>query len=153
MKKKLNVVFLFMTICLILSCSEDFYEENTQLHSSTGSLVRHLTGNDADRIIKILKTNLILLNPDSNSRTSASYGTVEYSKIIEVIDTLGVENYTFSLKNHPEDDFRTFHNLVVNINEQQRTEIHIVEYKMEQNFAIQYRSDLIGFESFRGTKD
>lgn len=45
---------------------------------------------------------------------------------MEVIDTLGNYNYTFRIINHPEDDYNTFHNLLVNFDE--NSEVYWIKY-------------------------
>lgn len=61
-------------------------------------------------------------------------GEIDYSEITEVIDSLGIANYTFRITNHPADDYKTFHNLVLTSKDSE-LEVHLVKYVMTESLA------------------
>ncbi|HUH51430.1 MAG TPA: hypothetical protein VLZ11_04990 [Flavobacterium sp.] len=69
---------------------------------------------------------------------------------MEVIDTLGIKNYTFKILNHPEDNYKTFHNLVLTEKENS-LEVTVLKYEMSDFFAQQFDNAPETFINFEGT--
>jgi hypothetical protein len=94
-----------------ISCEvqEDALEHQ---HNEKNSRVRFLYGKEALEKAKLLRNQLTLSQEDMAYRTTNN-GTIDYSKIIEIIDTSGVANYTFKVTNHPDDSPNVFHNVVL----------------------------------------
>lgn len=91
---------------------EHYNTENSQFKT------RQIFGDEALQLFNAISPKLAALQKVkflSKSGTSASYniGTVDYSKAVEVIDSLGITNYTFRV-NHTDDSETVFHNLVAN---------------------------------------
>ena len=76
------------------------------------SRVRLLKGAEAEKISNLLSSQLHKLH-NKNLFSKGSPAEIDYSEITEIIDSLGIANYTFRINNHPDDDYRTFHNLVL----------------------------------------
>jgi hypothetical protein len=66
-----------------------------------------------------------------------------------VIDSLGVKNYIFKVTNHPEDDYKTFHNLVMT-DKEGTLELRLMKYAMTSVFAQEYQERLKKIQEFRG---
>lgn len=75
--------------------------------------------------------------------------TIDFNSILQVIDTLGIKNYTFRIINHPNDDYKTFHNLVVT-EIGSEIETTLMKYEMKEEFAQQYNAGLKLFQQFEG---
>ncbi len=69
---------------------------------------------------------------------------------MEAIDTLGIKNYTFKILNHPEDNYKTFHNLVLTEKENS-LEVTVLKYEMSDFFAQQFDNAPETFINFEGT--
>jgi len=92
-----------------------------------------LYGNEALTKTKELNKKYIHtqdLSNNSNFR-SGNNGTIDYTKILEVIDTAGVSNYTFKIINHPEDSPNIFHNLVISQKVNETQERLLIKYENE----------------------
>jgi hypothetical protein len=57
---------------------------------------------------------------------------------MEVQDSIGNKNITFRVKNHPEDDYKTFHNLIMKVSNDGNTSLHLLKYQMTHTFANDY---------------
>ena len=69
------------------------------------------------------------INISNSTFRTQTNGTIDYRKILEVIDTSGVANYTFRVENHPEDNYKIFHNLVLSQNEIGAQEVFIMKHE------------------------
>ena len=113
---------------------------------------KYLEGEEALKIKNLLNSELEKSNQriysKNNSSMRTDYGTIDFSTIMEVIDTIGIKNYTFRIKNHPEEDNDTFFNLVVNVFNEQSL-ILLMRYDMSENYVNQVEEGIItpfGFE-------
>lgn len=75
------------------------------------------------------------------------FGEIDYSEVRQITDQLGVGNYTFRINHHPDDDYYTFHNLVLNEHDG-NMKIYLVKYKMSKSTASKFHENntLEGFE-------
>lgn len=117
MKKIVPKLFLTLfLVSLLARCDteENYLKEN---HNQVNNRTKLLKGQDARNIINQLNSKLRSagLRPiyDENIQMRTSGQTIDFNSILQVIDTLGIKNYTFRILNHPSDDYKTFHNLVV----------------------------------------
>ena len=117
------------------------------------SKVNVLTGQKALEIKSLLdfeynRGRKVAKNP-SHALREYNY-TIDYSKIIEVIDTLGNTNYTFKIENHPDQEPTNFFNLVLSVKTDGST-IKIVEYQMDEEFYTAYQNGEKDITDFEGT--
>ncbi|MCA6421241.1 MAG: hypothetical protein IM568_00305 [Flavobacterium sp.] len=82
-------------------------------------------------------------------RTSSSLPEIDYNTILFIIDSLGVKNYTFKIVNHPDDNYKTFHNLVLTDNHDE-PKATIMKYEMTEAFAEEYNAGVKTFNEFKG---
>ena len=151
---KKNFLKLFATFCCILitlnSCRNEITSTENQdghhhLTENQKVKINHLKGNEAskiaDRLISKMNSSkeLKVLSREIN-HIEIDKGEIDYTDILQVIDLeTGVENYTFRIKNHPDDDYDTFHNLVYTYDKDLEF-INIVEYKLSEAFAESYNT-------------
>ena len=101
MKRKLKklvlkwIVFGF-TFILFYGCQKDLYENQHHSNSTKILKVRCLKGSEKLMFENLLKEKLRGVRLDETARLTSNYGSIDYSKIIEVVDTLGLKNYTFA---------------------------------------------------------
>ena len=150
MRKNLSRILfaLFLIFLLFQACRNELNIGKEHQHSSINDnlKIRKLVGKDAQNISNVLlkhlqKTNnQFLLNKTMN-------GEIDYSEISEAIDSSGITNYTFRILNHPDDNFNTFHNLVLS-NENDEFNIYMMKYEMDNQTALQLQSsgELNGFQ-------
>lgn len=81
--------------------------------------------------------------------TQNSMWELVHDEIIEVTNPEGWKSYTYKILNHPEDDFKTFHNLVLSETGNQ-PQIHIMKYQMSDETAYQYYNSDGKIENFKG---
>ena len=101
------------------------------------SRVRLLKGAEAEKISNLLSSQLHKLH-NKNLFSKGSPAEIDYSEITEIIDSLGIANYTFRINNHPDDDYRTFHNLVLTDNDSE-LEVNVLKFKMSETLALEYQ--------------
>lgn len=155
-KRKSLTILGFMAVFLILNgcMQDDFYNENqNNSYNKSGLKINRITGSKAKQLAG--KFNIETLSGFTiNSGTGMNYksantGTIKYDEILEVIDTLGNTNYTFRIEGHPMESERSFFNLVVNIKDGQQ-QSYILEYEMEEEFALDYSNGYKKLEQFDG---
>ena len=155
-RSKLYVVATLLVATLIfIGCQlEDEVQHNPHEKVNSGKSIRTLNGEDAqqvrNKLMSLLKEKgTIHVLYESNEFARTDGGTIDFNSILEVMDTLGVKNYTFRVINHPQDDFKTFHNLILSEKEGV-FEATMMEYKMTDHFAAAYNSQLKSFQEFAG---
>jgi len=74
---------------------------------------------------------------------------IDYSEILQIIDSLGKAKYTFKINNHPEDNNKIFHNLVVS-ESNDNLKLKLVKYEMTDEFADEFKNGLSKFVDFKG---
>lgn len=148
-------ILAMLTFLGLASCqTEELYVEKNHFGKGSGIKSSYLKGNEAKRVVEMLNsklsegTKIKVLSTNSNSMRTDS-GVIDFNTILQVIDTLGIKNYTFKVVNHPDDDLKTFHNLVLTekINELEAT---ILKYEMTDSFAQNYYANLDDFNDFQG---
>ena len=126
---------------LFLSCNDDFETDGIHFGIKNKNInVKLLKGVNALNVY-----NKLVLESKKNTSFDISQGKlkvtkgnrysrnnqdliIDYSQVLQVIDTLGKSNYTFRIINHPEDDEDTFHNLVYNFESEESTKINLLKY-------------------------
>ncbi|RXR24614.1 glycoside hydrolase family 19 protein [Flavobacterium stagni] len=155
-RSKLYVVATLLVATLIfIGCQlEDEVQQNPHEKVDSGNSIRTLNGEDAqqvrNKLMSLLKEKgTIHVLDESNEFARTDGGIIDFNSILEVMDTLGVKNYTFRVINHPQDDYKTFHNLILT-EKQGVFEATMMEYKMTEQFAAAYNSQLKSFQEFAG---
>ncbi len=153
MKKIVPKLFLTLfLVSLFARCDteENYLKEN---HHQVNNKIKLLKGQDARNIINQLNSKLqnAGLRPiyDENIQMRTIGQSIDFNSILQVIDTLGIKNYTFRILNHPSDDYKTFHNLVVT-DKGTAIETTLMKYEMKEAFAQQYNAGLKLFQQFEG---
>ncbi len=156
----MNVRIIYFCMCLffisnfLTSCqSEDMYIKNEGNGVKSGVKIKHLKGIDAKKAENLLKSVLSesggLQLGSGNNAMRTDEESIDYNNILLVLDTLGIKNYTFKILNHPDDNYKTFHNLV--LTEKEGTlELAVMKYEMTDLFANDYNSFLKTFYEFQG---
>lgn len=130
------------------SCeSEGMYVKET-VGKKSGITVRHLKNNEAKRAVGLLKRIPNLSYGGTTMKTDVPM-VVDYNNILEVLDSLGIKNYSYKIVNHPDDDFKTFHNLVLTEFENQ-LKVSMMKYEMTEQFAQEYYAKIKSFNEFQG---
>ncbi|WP_295335504.1 hypothetical protein [Flavobacterium sp.] len=144
---------LSLMLCSLQGCqTEELYVKEKGLGQKSGITTEYLKGAEAKRIANVLKTKFQNLGANSQQQSllRTDYETIDYSSILLVVDSLGVRNYIFRVTNHPEDDYKTFHNLVMTDKEGE-LELTLMKYAMTDVFAQEYQEQLKKLQEFRGT--
>lgn len=144
---------LFISICSLQSCqTEEMFVKEKGLGRKSGITTEYLKSAEAKRIANTLKTKFTNLggNGQQQSLSRTDYETIDYSTILLVVDSLGVRNYIFRVTNHPEDDYKTFHNLVMT-DKNGELELTLMKYAMTDVFAQEYQEQLKKIQEFKGT--
>ena len=151
MRKNLSKILfaLFLTFLLFQACRNelDIGKEHQHPSISDNLKIRKLIGDDAKNISNALLKHLQKTNNQFLLNKTLS-GEIDYSEISEAIDNIGISNYTFRILNHPDDNFNTFHNLVLS-NENGEFNIYLMKYEMDDTTAEQLR-DSGTLNSFEG---
>lgn len=145
-------IFLILLFSLQSCQTEELYVKKKESGKKSGIKTEYLIGAEAKRIALLLKTKLN--NLGSNDQELATLRTgdeeeIDYNNILLVIDSLGVKNYIFKVTNHPEDDYKTFHNLVMT-DKEGTLELRLMKYAMTTVFAQEYQEQLKKIQEFRG---
>ncbi|MDP2161270.1 MAG: hypothetical protein Q8K02_12350 [Flavobacterium sp.] len=151
----------FLLICLLSTSlwqcqKEELFETQSKSNSQNKGLkINLLKGKEARKIANRYKKDILSAKKSSlkqqggiSYRTSDDY-TIKYDEILEVIDTLGNSNYTFRVVGHPDEDEKTFFNLVVNYNDGQ-VKVVLVKHKMSDSFSEDYYNGNKTLETFEG---
>jgi hypothetical protein len=159
MKQNFKILKCFIYICLafgmFFGCEKDLYTEAQNAHYKKQIRTKYLSEKEKNSLISIMNKKIqskekfnILSKGRSSMRTSE--GTIDYSKILEVIDTLGVKNYTFKVLNHPESDDKTFFNFIVNVKDSTNYSFHLFKYKMSDEFFVDLNNGVKKIHEFQG---
>jgi len=157
MKHKCKALGIFALVCFLTylyGCQKEDDFLTNAVHFGpkfNHSKARLIKGNEAIELktmlyIELSKNvirgkNSILLREDNSS--------IDFSEIIEVIDTLGVVNYTFRVIDHPDKTDSNFFNLVYNVNTD-GNEIKLLRYEMDQDFRDDYLNNIKEITDFKG---
>lgn len=144
---------LFICACVLQSCqTEEMFVKEEGLGKKSGITTEYLKGVEAKRIANTLKTKFQNLGGNSQLQSFLrdDYETIDYNNILLVVDSLGVRNYIFRVSNHPEDDYKTFHNLVMT-DKNGELELTLMKYAMTAVFAQEYQEQLKKIQEYKGT--
>jgi len=144
--------FIVFSILLTSCQTEDLYVKNDGNGTKSGVNIKHLKGFEAKKAENLLKSVLGKpggLHLGSNETMREGETTIDYNNILLVLDTLGIKNYTFKVVNHPNDNYKTFHNLVLT-EKDGSLELAVMKYEMTDVFANDYNSFLKTFHEFEG---
>lgn len=146
-KRKLLIkLLLFFTLLAYFGCSTDFevIDNSVGTHfglKNKGPKVKIFKGAEATQMknkLEQMMGKLSSFNIFRNSRLTARGSEnleIDFSEIMEVIDTLGIKNYTFKIINHPDDNIKIFHNLVVTEMDE-NLKLKLIKYEMTDEFAL-----------------
>ncbi|MFN3942729.1 MAG: hypothetical protein ACK4K1_08840 [Flavobacterium sp.] len=139
-KKNLILTLLLFATGLFWHCSEEIHDNAVTFGvKHKKPQIKYLKGAEAKLIMnqlekKVSKSKLRILGK-AGTYARSNEGTIDYSEIMQVVDTLGNTNYTFRIINHPEDTEQKFHNLLYS---QLDEEIKLILVKYE-NFDQNYQ--------------
>lgn len=154
-------LILFSFLLILLGCSTDFEVIDNSVGTHFGvknksPRVKTFKGADAMQMKNKLEKMMgksssfnIFRNSGFTARGSENL-EIDFSEIMEVIDTLGVKNYTFKIINHPDDNYKIFHNLVVT-EKDENLKLKLIKYEMTDQFALGYHNNSEKFVDFKGT--
>lgn len=150
--KTLCRILIMLSLFFLISCeAEGIYLKEKHGSTKSTKTIKKLTGKEARETYNILKrkfSNKLSLS-NFQMRTSSSLPEIDYNTILFVIDSLGVKNYTFKIVNHPDDNYKTFHNLVLTDNHDE-PKATIMKYEMTEAFAEEYNAGVKTFNEFKG---
>lgn len=146
--KKIIKSFLFCFVVILSSCEKEGVGTVQKAEAKNNISIKYISGKKIPNIISIINPNyssrLKSISSKSNMITD-SFGNISVENILEVIDSLGNKNYSFTLtpkKPKPNSIF----NLVINSNK----DMAIVEYRMAPNFAQEYYNGTKSMSEFTG---
>ena len=147
---KLGILLLGILFYLN-SCQKDDNININQVQETGEKLFTTRTVSDVNipNIVNLVNPNKIKLYQKDGSVTS--FGSIHIDDILEVIDTLGNRNYSFTLiPNKPKPN--SFFNLIVSTHEKQSNyDMSILEFRMSPDFAEAYRNGTKRATEFTGS--
>jgi len=128
LKKLLKFGFTLFTISLLLTnCEKDVIEEKSQqVAESNLALIEDININQIPKVKSFLNKNPIskksIFSKNSTSKTDETdFGTVDFSRIKKLTDSLGQVTYTFGMKKLEGLGGNYFDNLVISLGEEEGT--------------------------------
>lgn len=159
MKSYLKNVFkssiLFFGLFLVLiNCQKDDTAPIQEIEeiSENNLSINYVSGDKIPNIINLLGADNGASSKSNSSKSntiSARFGTISIESVLEVIDTLGNENYSFTLVPKTPKPNSIF-NLVVNASNG-ATKMAIMEYRMAPDFAQDYFNGSKTLAEFTGS--
>lgn len=159
MKKNHLIKYLFSILLLfglLISCQteEIFIKNQSEVTHKKNPKVNYLSGKSArmavDKLNALLKK---LINKSSNGNylfmRYDEQTTVDFSKIMEVIDEAGNINYTYKVI-HPESSDLKFFNLVLTSKITGEAYVKLFKYEMDPEYAEKYYDGLKTINQFKG---
>lgn len=132
-KKVLILTLLLIATGLFWHCSEEIHDNAVTFGvKHKKPQIKHLKGAEAKLVMnqlekKVSKSKLRILGK-AGTYARSNEGTIDYSEIMQVKDTLGNTNYTFRIINHPDDSNLVYHNLVVKMSDEDDVKINLLKY-------------------------
>jgi hypothetical protein len=156
MKQKLQKItktLLFCFVIILSSCEKEGVStiQNTEAKNNNIS-IKYVSGKNIPNIISKLNPDYSSTFKSSSSKSNMitdSFGSISIENILEVIDSLGNKNYSFTLspkKPKPNSIF----NLVISTSNGNK-DMAIVEYRMAPNFAQDYYNGRKSISEFTGS--
>jgi hypothetical protein len=109
MLRKVSIlVFGLIVASLFFRCSDDFdkNDNGVMFGKKSQRQVNYLKGDKTEDVLKKFeiaasKSKKMKLFAKSGAAQRSNVGIIDYSTIMQVIDTIGNVNYTFRILNHP----------------------------------------------------
>lgn len=157
--KKMNIklnkiakLILLFFVTILSSCEKEGISSAKETEVKNNDIsIKYVSGKNIPNIISKINPNYGSAFKSSNSKSSLitdSFGSISVENILEVIDSLGNKNYSFTLtpkKPKPNSIF----NLVVSTSNGNMN-MAIVEYRMAPHFAQEYYNGTKSMSEFTG---
>ncbi|WP_417785522.1 hypothetical protein [Tenacibaculum sp.] len=145
-------LFLFGISILLWSCEK----ENTTAISDPEAIEisskiksKYVSGNEIPEIMNLLQPNSKVFY--KTNLITTPIGEIEIDNILQVIDSLGNENYSFLLMPKNPKPNSIFNLVISTSSKKEKHQMAIFEYKMSENFASSYYNESKSFSQFEGT--
>ena len=164
MKHKLKMGGIFalaLFLVYLYGCQKEELESpkffGPDINSNNGINYKYVKGNSIPNVIDVLNAQmrksgkLVAKHKDETyyQTMNTSFGVVLFDNIMQVVDSLGNSNYTFKVI-HPEDNYKTFFNLVM-LEKEQGVKVQLIKYEMSEEFANLYRQGAKDLSQFVGS--
>jgi hypothetical protein len=164
MKHKLKmggILALALFLVYLYGCQKEELESpkffGPDINSNNGINYKYVKGNSIPNVIDVLNAQmrksgkLVAKHKDETyyQTMNTSFGVVLFDNIMQVVDSLGNSNYTFKVI-HPEDNYKTFFNLVM-LEKEQGVKVQLIKYEMSEEFANLYRQGAKDLSQFVGS--
>lgn len=151
-KRKLIVLSLLIAFTFF-SCQKDQVIPNQETEIAANNFsINYISGENIPDIINLLSHDngtSSKSNGSKSSMVSATFGSVFIESVLEVVDTLGNQNYSFTLiPTTPKPN--SIFNLVVNASNG-NIDMAIMEYRMSPSFAQEYINGTKTIAEFTGS--
>jgi hypothetical protein len=156
MKQKLQKITKTLLFCIVIILSSCEKEDNITIQNTEAKnnniSIKYVSGKNIPNIINKLNPDYSSTFKSSSSKSNMitdSFGSISIENILEVIDSLGNKNYSFTLspkKPKPNSIF----NLVISTSNGNK-DMAIVEYRMAPNFAQDYYNGTKSISEFTGS--
>ena len=150
MKQLFFRTMLILFAFILTNCQKDDTAQIEEVSENNMS-INYVSGEKIPNIINLLGDDNGASSKSSSSKSntiSAPFGTISIESILEVIDTTGNQNYSFTLVPKTPKPNSIF-NLVIN-SSNGSTNMAIMEYRMAPDFAQEYHTGLKTFSEFTG---
>jgi hypothetical protein len=157
MKKKILILTLLLFATgLFWHCSEEIHDNAVTFGvKHKKPQIKYLKGAEAKLVMnqlekKVSKSKLRILGK-AGTYARSNEGTIDYSEIMQVIDTLGNNYYTFRILNHPDDQEGKFHNLVYSFDNDELKLLMLKYENFSSNYLLQANSTLSSYSLIADT--
>ena len=151
MKTKIKLLVYLFAVTIFYtftSCEKELFENQIVQESKNQNKINYITGAEASKVIENLTNNIQNYN-SSNRGGTINYGTIDYSHVMKVVDTIGNKNYTFKVS-HPDASFTKFYNIVLQEKIDGQSLIKLFEYNMTEDFAQKLMEGTKTLSNFEG---
>lgn len=147
-------VFTFLWNCQNEEASDIIEPESSETQGN-GSVAKFISKEEAPKIIDYLQHKAGISSKSETSSSSSkfletNFGIIQFEDIMQVVDTLGRDNYSFKLwtdDTNPD----TFYNLIVGpLGENNERPSFILKYQMDADFSEELNNGLASMRDFRG---
>jgi hypothetical protein len=147
--KNLKRYLSILLLLIAFSCQTDDFKTDV-IPDSPKSKVNFLSADDIPLVLEKISTPLGIRSISGASNQSNSLvGIIRMDEIMQVIDTLGNENYTFSIDDQ-DNNHLTFSNLIVPMAVNGDRDPFLMKYEMDSSYFPHYIKHGFSIQTFKG---
>lgn len=148
--KSLKRHLAILLLLIVFGCqTEDFKTEISPEAKTTQ--VNFFSAKDIPQVLERIQSPLgIEKTTGAANQSKSSIGIIRMDEIMQVIDTLGNDNYTFSVDDQ-DNNHLTFSNLIVPMGVNDHRAPYLMKYEMDSSYFLHYVKHGFSIQTFKGT--